>query len=219
MMRTAHLRRAAVGLAVLAVAVTACSTSHHASAGQGGPSTPASTQSTQPAAGASDATVVTKFNPYSATGALTVAVTDRAVGECWTSSIVVQVANAYRCLVGNDISDPCFDPPRHTVPATVACVSSPWSSARVVTLTKALPEPSTIGKATNPWAVQLANGARCVAASGTVQSVGGVSLNLLCPGGTAAGGLDDRHHKWTVKYGTAEAGSLVQVAVVAAWRG
>lgn len=217
MTRTTGLRRVAVVLVAIALACTGCAnSSHHANAGNAH-SRPA-TAPTQPA-GAAHATVITSFSPFSPSGSLTVGVTDRAVGECWTSSIVVPVASAYRCLVGNDIADPCFEPPKHTVPATVACVSSPWSSARVVTLTKALPAPATIGKPHNPWAVQLANGARCVAASGTVQSVEGVALNLLCPGGTAAGGLDDHHAKWTVKYGAATAGRLVRVEVIAAWRG
>lgn len=99
-------------------------------------------------------------------------------------------SGAYRCLVGNDIADPCFAQPRSSKPATVACLADPWSGARVVTLTQALPRVDPLGDAANPWAVQLANGARCVAATGTVPTVGGVSVNLRCPGGMVAGGLD-----------------------------
>jgi eukaryotic-like serine/threonine-protein kinase len=168
---------------------------------------------------ADGATVVTRFTPYSSAGELTVGISDRSIGECWTSSIVVPIPTAYRCLVDDDIVDPCFAPQPQTTPATVACVSTPWSTALVVSLTKPLPKPAVIGTAANPWAVELANGARCVAATGTVQSVKGVALNLLCPDGLAAGGLDNKRPTWTVKYGTASAGHLTSVAVVAAWRG
>jgi hypothetical protein len=168
---------------------------------------------------ANDSTVVTTFTPYTAADAITVRVTAHGTGQCWTTSIVVPVAGAYRCLVGNQIADPCFTPHHVTTPITVACVSAPWSSARVVTLTTALPKATPRGTAANPWAVLLANGAHCVAATGTVQSVGKVSLNLLCPGGTAAGALDTSRPMWKVKYGAPTTGQLTDVAVTAAWKG
>jgi hypothetical protein len=172
---------------------------------------------TQPSS-AFDATVVTKFTPYSSAGALTASVAARGNGRCWTGSIVVPVAGAYRCIVGNDIADPCFAPPHPSTPLTVACLPDPWSGARVVTLTEPLPVNRPIGNAARPWAVQLANGARCVASTGTVQAVNDVSLNLLCPDGTAAGGLDTRSPTWHVQYGP-KSGPLTRVDVARAWRG
>jgi hypothetical protein len=165
------------------------------------------------------ATVVTRFTPYSAAGVLTASVAARGTGQCWTGSIVVPVADAYRCLVGNDIADPCFAPPRPSTPLTVACLPDPWSGARVVTLTQPLPVSRLIGNAARPWAVQLANGARCVASTGTVQNVHGVSLDLLCSGETAAGGLDTTKPTWHVQYGPKSGGPLTQVDVTRAWRG
>lgn len=168
---------------------------------------------------ASAATLVTKFTPYSSAGALTAPVAARGSGHCWTGSIVVPVAGAYRCLVGNDIADPCFAPPRSSTPATVACLPDPWSGARVITLTEALPGTRPIGNAGRPWAVQLANGARCVASTGTVARVHGVSLILLCTGETAAGGLDTTNPTWRVQYGPKAGGPLTPVDVTRAWRG
>jgi hypothetical protein len=52
-----------------------------------------------------------------------------------------------------------------------------------------------------------------------VQNAGTVSLNLLCPNGTGAGGLDTTGPMWHVKYGTATTGQLNDVAVAAAWKG
>ncbi|MEP7177708.1 MAG: hypothetical protein ABI775_01325 [Pseudonocardiales bacterium] len=164
------------------------------------------------------ATVVTKFTPYSSSGALTASVALRTTGRCWTGSIVVPVAGAYRCIVGNDIADPCFAPPHPSTPATVACLPDPWSGVQVVTLTEPLPVTRPIGDAARPWAVQLADGARCVASSGTVQVVDGVPLTLLCPGETGAGGLDTRSPTWHVRYGP-KSGPLTSVDVVRAWRG
>lgn len=165
------------------------------------------------------ATVLTRFVPYSAAGALTVPVDAHGTGRCWTASIVVRIPDAYRCLVGNNIADPCFAPPRHTSPVTVACVPDPWSGARLVSLTEPLPSTTPLAGPANPWAVELANGARCIAATGTVPEVDGLSLNLLCAGGMAAGGLDITGPQWRVRYGASAGGSLSLVAVSAAWRG
>jgi hypothetical protein len=220
MMRMLRLLRACGLAAVLTIMIAACAnSSRSASAGHHARSSQSPTSGGSTPAATGGATAVTKFTPYSATGVLTMPVTGHATGSCWTGSIVVPVLGAYRCLVGNDIADPCFAPPKPTTPATVGCVSAPWSRARVVTLTQPLPKPATIGRTINPWAVQLSNGVRCLAATGTVQSVDGVSLNLLCPGGMAAGGLDMSGPTWHVKYGAATASSLTAVDVTAAWHG
>jgi hypothetical protein len=193
--------------AAVTVALTACSNS--------GSLTPAGRQPSS----TFGATVVTKFRPYSASGALTVSVAAHGTGHCWTRSIVVLVADAYRCLVGNDIADPCFAPPRPSTPMTVACLADPWSGAQVVTLAQALPVTRPIGNTARPWAVQLANGARCLASTGTVQVAHGVSLDLLCPAEMGAGGLDTTNPIWHVQYGPTSGGQLTTVDVTHAWRG
>jgi hypothetical protein len=202
-------------VALLSATVSGCGKSSAAGRHASSP------HATAPGSGlpARHATVVTTFTPYTSADTLTVPVAAHATGHCWTGSIVVPVAKAYRCLVGNEIADPCFAPRHPARPDTVACVSAPWSAARVVALTDPLPKTTSRGHAGNPWAVQLANGAHCVAATGTVQNVGSVLLNLLCPHGTAAGGLDTSGPVWTVKYGTAATGRLSDVAVTAAWKG
>ncbi|MEP7020842.1 MAG: hypothetical protein ABI808_09330 [Pseudonocardiales bacterium] len=198
----------AIAIALLGIALAACS----------GPSR--STQAARrPATQSPNATAVSKFTPYSSAGALTVVVTGHATGQCWTGSIVVAVPGVYRCLVGNDIADPCFTPPQPAKPTTVACLPDPWSGALVVTLTAPLPITPPVGHAANPWALQLANGVRCVASGGTVHSVDGVSLNLQCSGGTAAGGLDTTGPMWQVKYGPQSGGPLAVVGVTHAWQG
>jgi hypothetical protein len=209
----------ACGLAaLLAVAVAGCGKS--SASGHHHPHSSAHSMPVGSATAAGrPATVVTKFTPYTAGDSLAVPVNSHAAGRCWTGSIAVPVKGAYRCLVGNKIADPCFAPHHPAAPNTVACVNAPWSPAEVVALSGPLPKVTPHGQAAKPWAVQLANGARCVAATGTVQTVGDVSLNLLCSGGTAAGGLDTSGAVWTVNYGTAASGQVTEIAVTAAWTG
>ncbi len=88
---------------------------------------------------APDATVITTFTPYTATDELTVPVAEHATGSAGPASILVSLPGAYRCLVGSQIADPCFAPHHPVTPGTVACVSAPWSSAQVVTLTRLCP--------------------------------------------------------------------------------
>lgn len=159
------------------------------------------------------------FTPYGASGTLTVPVQAHRSGRCWSSSIAVPAARAYRCFAGNTILDPCFAPPHSAKPRSVACVADPWSPAVVLRLTKPLPA-RTPGPARNrPWALLLATGAKCVASTGTVPSVAGVNLPYQCSDATAAavGPLTGTQlHAYDA---APTAAGLRVVAVRAMWRG
>ena len=60
-------------------------------------------------------------------------------GSCWTGSVAALRADAWRCMVGNAIYDPCFGPQDA---AAVICVRSPLDESENVqiNLTEALPE-------------------------------------------------------------------------------
>jgi hypothetical protein len=211
---------AAVGLA-LAVLCSACASQPHRSRSPaGGAATSAPPGATSPAR---SGLIVKAFTPYAATGTLAVPVADQLSGYCWTGSIAVPKAGAYRCLVGNAIYDPCFAPANQPSTPTVACVPDPWSAAHVVTLTKALPTSKPLASRTSPWALELANHARCVAGTGTVPVVDDVSLNYVCGSGMAAGlvagPVAQTGSRMTVKYGSPAGTTLVEVAVTTAWRG
>jgi hypothetical protein len=222
-----------VGIPVLAVALlgtgAGCARGKtHQAAGSDAGATSAS------AAG----TVVRTFRAYDAAGHLVVAVRDARSGNCWTTSIAAQVPGAYRCLSGNDILDPCFaaPTPAHPMPArsmparstparstparpvSVACLEDPWSDAVVLHLTAALPAAERPVDAGRPWALELSNGARCVAATGTVPEVRGVDLAYRCGHGRSAALLGAATPSARAEYGDPATETLQPVTVTTIWR-
>ncbi len=165
------------------------------------------------------APVVRTFAAYSATGSLSVPVAARVTGTCWTNSITVRAALAYRCLAGNQIMDPCFAPATQTAPTTVACVAAPWDAATLLTVTGPLPPAPTEHLPPHPWALQLANGARCVASTGTAPSVDGVTLNYVCGHDADAGTGRTTRLPVQVSYGAPGGPVLTTVTVTTIWDG
>jgi hypothetical protein len=136
-------------------------------------------------------------------------------GTCWTSSITVRSSAAYRCLAGNAILDPCFAATRSA--HVVTCYTDPWSPGTRVVLAAALPKPAPL-PVTHPWALELANGKRCVAATGVVNRIAGVALLYQCEHGGAAG-LPVSHAGHTdVRYVAPGTRTAVAVAVTVTWQ-
>jgi hypothetical protein len=84
-------------------------------------------------------------------------------GSCWTSSSAAWRPDAWRCLAGNQILDPCFSAsPRAR---TVICqVLRPFTGRGVrLTLTKPLPlaERGAWPRVPHAWIVQIPGGATC----------------------------------------------------------
>jgi hypothetical protein len=165
-------------------------------------------------------TVTRTFSAYDAHGDLTVHVADVARGRCWTASIAVPgVRGAYRCIAGNAILDPCFAPATPSSPVEVACLADPWSDAEVLQVTGALPSAGAgADTGPRPWALQLGNGVRCVAATGTVPAIGGVDLGYHCRGGSNAAVHDATAALVTADYAAAGAHTLRRVSVATIWR-
>lgn len=138
--------------------------------------------------GTSPRTTVRRFVPYTSSGAPVAGVTARRSGSCFTASVVVSRPNAYRCLAGNALLDPCFATSRSST--ILACFSAPWSTVTRLRLTKPLassvanPNPTHVNM---PWALQLSGGVRCVAGSGTATVKQGVAMTYACAGGGTAG--------------------------------
>lgn len=197
--------------AVLTALLAACGGASSGPSGAGGSGATATPSSTAP--------VLRTFAPFTSNGTLTVAVAARRTGSCFSTSVAVPRADAYRCLAGNSIEDPCFASPVATSPPTVACVPAPWDEATVLTVTGTLPAASGVRLADDPWALQLANGARCVASTGTVPSVGAMSLNYVCGPGVDAGIIQVSGSPDEVSYGSPSAGSLTTVAITTIWSG
>jgi hypothetical protein len=115
-------------------------------------------------------------------------------GYCWTSSIALHRAGAWRCTVGNAIQDPCFSTPE--VSNAVICGANPVTSEAgfLMRLTKPLPAPEASSSTTVPWIVELAIGANqvpgpyampppktyCSPLTGTMPMVAGLAVPFVC---------------------------------------
>lgn len=97
-------------------------------------------------------------------GAAKMTAASRTIGYCWTNSIASRGSDAYRCMTGNEIHDPCF-----AIDArSVACPAyqNPASGVRVA-LTEPLPRAGAVSKR-NAWMMRLAGGISCNVGTGTV---------------------------------------------------
>jgi hypothetical protein len=102
-------------------------------------------------------------------------------GSCWTDSIVVSRPGAWRCMVGNEIYDPCFS--NSGLAGAVICDANPakGSPGFTLKLTKPLPKPSSEGLAhPRPWLVKLADGSTCEIQTGTTAFVAGLDVPYGC---------------------------------------
>ena len=107
---------------------------------------------------------------------------DEAVeGSCWTDSLAVGRAGAYRCMVGNEIHDPCFD-----VDGTIVCGADPdtGEGGFALSLTEPLPESASEERPSSAWRVEIADGTVCSPMTGTAPVVGEVRANYGCDDGS-----------------------------------
>jgi hypothetical protein len=163
-------------------------------------------------------TAVKTFSAFGADGDLVVRVADVTKGRCWTTSIAAPASGAYRCIAGNAIFDPCFAPPDPAKPLELACVADPWSNAEVLQVSGALPTGGPADGGPRPWAFELDNGVRCVAATGTVPAVDGVDLGYDCRNGWYAALRDTVAATVTARYGNPGTQVLRTVTVATIWR-
>ena len=86
-------------------------------------------------------------------------------GSCWTSSIASPRSDAFRCMVDNEIYDPCFkiDPKSVGCPTDIAA-----DRGVVIDLTKPLPPPESPQPTPQAWAMVLQTGALCNRGTGTI---------------------------------------------------
>jgi hypothetical protein len=158
------------------------------------------------------------FTPYDENGILDVDVSKRESGQCWTSSIAMPISGVFRCMVDNEIMDPCFAPAVDTDPVSVTCFADPWTPGITITLSQPLPTEDLILKDGNPWALELANGARCVVLTGALPVLGTYTLQYRCGQGAVASLQTDENGDISAMYGPAD-GPLEPTGILTAWRG
>jgi hypothetical protein len=105
---------------------------------------------------------VTKVVKYSAA---TMIATKHVSGNCPTASIASRRSDAFRCMVDNEIFDPCF----RIDAKSVACPDrAALNTGVIVALTKPLPPAQSPPPSPQAWAMVLESGAHCNRATGTV---------------------------------------------------
>jgi heat shock protein HslJ len=100
-------------------------------------------------------------------------------GSCFTNALGLGREDAYRCTTdANEIFDPCF---LANEAPTVVCGANPTTGETgfVLALTEPLPEPD-LGNLTQPWLVELADGAICGLATGTAPVIEDKRANYFC---------------------------------------
>ena len=144
-------------------------------------------------------------------------------GSCQSGSIRTTRPDAWRC----GTADPCFAPLGDE--SVLACPSDPWSSE--VTLLTVPPLPSLeqcrqgppscrqeLDLTGLPWALELANGARCTLLGGATFGIVGMRVNYGCEGGgSVVGGPDRTRATWHVFFLAPGAFVLEQEDVEVAW--
>ncbi|MFH1487038.1 MAG: hypothetical protein ABIH46_13280 [Chloroflexota bacterium] len=121
-------------------------------------------------------TKVVKFSPAAPGG-------EECEGYCWTASLADRRSDAFRCMVGNRIFDPCF-----VVEGKVICGANPVTKEAgcILKLTKPLPDVKTPASVPDNWAwiVELGDGTICSFMTGATAGVEGKRLNYGCSGKT-----------------------------------
>jgi hypothetical protein len=123
-------------------------------------------------------------------------------------------------MVKNEIYDPCVSSSASDTVTAVVCATAPWESAYLLRLTSKLPlqagnQPS--GAGLTAWAVELANGDRCVVGTGTNSQLPGVTLGYYCHSGLA-GQLVTDVEPWTIQYNPNRTSTLESLDVTTAWK-
>lgn len=160
--------------------------------------------------------------PFPAPGSLGLRIAARVTGQCFAASVADSGRpDAWRCMSGNSIYDPCFEGfEQRTI--VVACLDSPRASAAVV-LTPAGGVPRQMANkgsplASPPWSLSLANGASCGLLTGATFGFAGMRLTYGCTGGAyLIGDVDRSQPQWRVFYLARKATAAMLVAVSTAY--
>lgn len=104
-------------------------------------------------------------------------------GYCWTESLKTSRPDAWRCMIGNEIQDPCFGTTQENI---VVCGVNPEKNdlGFALRLTKPLPK---LAKAvaqqninSKAWFIKLIDGTTCSPFTGTLPQVNGEPILYSC---------------------------------------
>lgn len=158
-------------------------------------------------------------------------------GYCWTESIASPRTDAWRCMAGNAIYDPCFTNPQRN--DEMICDPDPAADKPGFALKLTRPLPKSAGLPagnTSPWLIELADGSVCRPFTGTLPLVKHLIIRYGCSDSKACSDGDCPHltgvidglgpgKLWTarkVTYAIGRAGpKLIKtepISVIRAWR-
>jgi hypothetical protein len=149
-------------------------------------------------------------------------VTSRGSGQCFSTAVASAARpDAWRCMIGNAIHDPCFQNIMGD-PNQLACPEVPWNTnVTLLTLTSQLPteqRKEMALKDTLPWALELANGQRCTLFTGATAPIAGMRINYGCPGGfIVVGDIDRSQPLWRAFSQGEKSLSLDLTDIAVAW--
>ena len=105
---------------------------------------------------------------------------EKREGSCWTNSNIIQRPDAWRCMIGNEIFDPCYTAQDKT---TIVCDAKPdieKPSGFVLKLIKPLPAPDVPnGPSASASMLELEDGTICDAISGASGATDGVRTERI----------------------------------------
>lgn len=173
-------------------------------------------------------TAIHIYAPYSAEGKLIIPVSKTSAGSCFTGSIVSQRPDAWRCMEGNELQDPCFAAALNS--HAVACPEDgPWTGkVIVITLAQGLPssganilrdnKPNKSPLTDPAWAIELIGGERCLFLAGTSSVIAGLRENYKCSGGLSLYGNESRSSEpWSIFGRHGATGQLTPESIAAIW--
>jgi hypothetical protein len=125
--------------------------------------------------------------------------TQERTGSCWSTSNVLNRVDAWRCIAGNSIYDPCFSIPGNS--QAVICDTRPLSDSTgfKLNLTESLPARGTVSPVKSAWAFELADGTNCIFMGGATATFEGKRVNYSCSDGWFILGELQEDQVWTAR--------------------
>lgn len=124
---------------------------------------------------------------------------EEQVGHCWINSLVLWRPDAWRCVSGNILYDPCFS--TEGLSEAVICGATPWNGGVgfKLNLTEPLPVNNPIPDGDYAWAYVLEDGVSCGYMGGATWAFDGERVNYSCSAGWFIIGDPEVGQLWKVK--------------------
>lgn len=151
-------------------------------------------------------------------------ITETRSASC-SPSFISNAPGALRCYTSDDetlVLDVCW--PNDGEPAQAVCLGDPWNNEGILANPISVEDDADAEKELDlapatPWALELANGSKCVLVPGATGIIAGMRLNYSCGGEDAwvVGDVDNRQKLWMALFSPKDSNEVSQVSVTRAW--